>query len=112
MMIILCDASVTGSMTASFTYHVAVELSGGVAAVAGAIGLGDGLRHAGVDQTSPVNQTDKEESQSHSEEIKTSKETRGPVQPGQKRTTPPSWGPKLASGSSNILSLVGWGSLG
>lgn len=63
MMIFLCDASVTGSMTASFTYHVAVELSGGVAAVAGAIGLGDGLRRAGLDQTSPVNQTDKEESQ-------------------------------------------------
>lgn len=50
-------------MTASFTYHVAVELSGGIAAVAGAIGLGDGLRRAGLDQTSPVNQTDKEESQ-------------------------------------------------
>lgn len=50
-------------MKASFTYRVAVELSGGVAAVAGAVGLGDGLRHAGLDQTSPVNQTDREQSQ-------------------------------------------------
>lgn len=63
MMIFLCESSVTGSVTASFTYRVAVELSGGVAAVAGTIGLGDGLWRAGLDQTSPVNQTDREESQ-------------------------------------------------
>lgn len=41
----------------SSTYHVTVELSGGVAAAAGPVGLGDGLWCVGLDQTSPVNQT-------------------------------------------------------
>lgn len=39
------------------THHVTAELSGGVAA-AGPVGVGDGLRCVGLDQTSPVNQTD------------------------------------------------------
>lgn len=43
--------------TVSSSYRVTGELSGGIAAVASAIGLGDSLWHAGLDQTSPVNQT-------------------------------------------------------
>lgn len=39
------------------TYHVTVELSGGVAAGTGPVGLGGGLWHVRLDQTSPVNQT-------------------------------------------------------
>lgn len=44
------------AVMSSSTYHVAVELSRSVAA-AGPVGLGDGLRCVGLDQTSPVNQT-------------------------------------------------------
>jgi len=39
----------------SSTYHVTVELRGGVAAAP--VGLRDGLRRVGPDQTPPVNQT-------------------------------------------------------
>lgn len=52
-----CPPTLPGVMSSS-TYHVTVELSGGVTSTAaGPVGLRDGLRRVGPDQTSPVNQT-------------------------------------------------------